>query len=454
MALYLSVLFSVLAAPPVSGEVVHETRVFRAADAMDYDWFGSDVAVGDGIIAIGAPGHSGAFGSRGLPNNGAVYAFDLATGEFRYAYTPEDTWVLSYFGSQLHIENGHLFASAPGDMTNGFSSGAVYVFDAFNGELVRKIVAPDGAAYEYFGWSIDAHDGRVLVGAPSEGANDSGLKPTTPGAAYVFDYLTGELVTKITLDDSELFDEFGRFVSLNDDVAVIGRTTFHRPDIRNQLAHVFDAETGQHLRTLFADGDPLLERRPHAVDIDADHAVVGAVFAENADRPLGAAYVFDVETGELLRTLTRAAADDAEEFGLSVAVSEERVLVGAASFEKIDRVYTYLFDINSGRELARLTPEIPMMHDVFGAWVNLSGAHAVVGAFADSVNGPSAGAAYVFDLSALPSPADLDGDGCVGSSDLAVLVAAWGSAGVADLDGSGVVGDGDVAVLFSAWGCE
>ena len=50
-------------------------------------------------------------------------------------------------------------------------------------------------------------------------------------------------------------------------------------------------------------------------------------------------------------------------------------------------------------------------------------------------------------------PADLDGDGAVGSGDLAALLAAWNmSGGPADLDGSGVVGSGDLAALLAAWG--
>jgi len=51
------------------------------------------------------------------------------------------------------------------------------------------------------------------------------------------------------------------------------------------------------------------------------------------------------------------------------------------------------------------------------------------------------------------SPADLDGSGTVGSGDLGILLAAWGSAGgAADLDGSGLVGSGDLGILLAAWG--
>jgi len=49
--------------------------------------------------------------------------------------------------------------------------------------------------------------------------------------------------------------------------------------------------------------------------------------------------------------------------------------------------------------------------------------------------------------------ADLDGDGSVGSGDLGILLAAWGSSDpAADLDGDGTVGSGDLGILLAAWG--
>jgi len=47
---------------------------------------------------------------------------------------------------------------------------------------------------------------------------------------------------------------------------------------------------------------------------------------------------------------------------------------------------------------------------------------------------------------------DLDGDGTVGGSDLAILLAAWGGVGSADIDGDGLVLAGDLAELLGAWG--
>jgi len=50
------------------------------------------------------------------------------------------------------------------------------------------------------------------------------------------------------------------------------------------------------------------------------------------------------------------------------------------------------------------------------------------------------------------NPADLSGDGSVGTDDLGILLADWGQTGSpADLDGDGVVGSGDLGELLAAW---
>jgi hypothetical protein len=51
------------------------------------------------------------------------------------------------------------------------------------------------------------------------------------------------------------------------------------------------------------------------------------------------------------------------------------------------------------------------------------------------------------------NPADLDGDGSVGSSDLGVLLSAWGACSgcAADIDADGDVGSSDLGILLSNW---
>lgn len=52
-----------------------------------------------------------------------------------------------------------------------------------------------------------------------------------------------------------------------------------------------------------------------------------------------------------------------------------------------------------------------------------------------------------------PNPADVDGDGSVGFSDLLAVLSSWGNTGgAADVDGDGTVGFGDVLAVLSSWG--
>ncbi len=51
------------------------------------------------------------------------------------------------------------------------------------------------------------------------------------------------------------------------------------------------------------------------------------------------------------------------------------------------------------------------------------------------------------------NPFDIDGDGSVGATDLAIVLGAWGETGKlpADVDGSGTVDAGDLAAILGNW---
>ncbi len=50
------------------------------------------------------------------------------------------------------------------------------------------------------------------------------------------------------------------------------------------------------------------------------------------------------------------------------------------------------------------------------------------------------------------NPADLDGDGHVGATDLAILLGKWGQSGQGDINGDGTVNAADLSILLGAWG--
>jgi hypothetical protein len=117
----------------------------------------------------------------------------------------------------------------------------------------------------------------------------------------------------------------------------------------------------------------------------------------------GAAYLFDVTTGQELAKLTSADVPADGGFGTSVAISDNVAVVGAdrdghAGFSSGS---AYLFDVSTHKQLAKLTATDAAAVQYLGESVSISGSHALVG----SAGAAPFGAAYVF--SAVPEPASL-----------------------------------------------
>ena len=108
-----------------------------------------------------------------------------------------------------------------------------------------------------------------------------------------------------------------------------------------------------------------------------------------------------------------------------------------------------------GDQLAKLLPDDGAAADEFGHYsVAINGTTAIVGAPGDDDNGSASGSAYLFDAaSAPPCPWDLNGSGGVGTTDLLLLLAVWGTfpGGPPDFDGGGV-GTSDLLKMLANWG--
>jgi hypothetical protein len=148
-----------------------------------------------------------------------------------------------------------------------------------------------------------------------------------------------------------------------------------------------------------------------------------------------------------------------DQFGISVGISGTTAIAGAIWHDDngLNSGSAYLFDISDPRtpvQIAELLADDGDVSDYFGRAVGISGTTAIVTAYwdDDDDNGVDSGSAYLFDASACP--ADFDGDGNVGASDLAMLLGSWGPcAGCpADFDDDGDVDAADLATLLGNWG--
>jgi len=105
----------------------------------------------------------------------------------------------------------------------GEDSGSAYLykFDPSDSSWVEtKLIASDGAANDYFGYSVSISGDSALVGAYSD--DDNGDRS---GSAYLykFDPLDSSWVeTKLTAPDGAESDYFGSSVSISGNSALVG----------------------------------------------------------------------------------------------------------------------------------------------------------------------------------------------------------------------------------------
>ena len=120
----------------------------------------------------------------------------------------------------------------------------------------------------------------------------------------------------------------------------------------------------------------------------------------------GAAYLFEITNGSLIRAFRNPSPSAGEQFGASVAAAGTDVLVGAPfnSDEARNAGAVYLLDGNTGQLLRTFRKSMPAAGDLFGAAVAALGDTIVIGAPFDDSGAQDAGAVYLFDRMADNQP--------------------------------------------------
>jgi len=364
------------------------TTKIIASDAAASDEFGYSVAVGSGRIVVGAryDDDNGTF-------SGSAYVFDL-NGTQLAKITASDAAAGDFFGWSVAVGSGRIVVGAYADDDNGTTSGSAYIFD-LDGNQIAKITASDGAANDYFGWSVAVGSGSIVVGA--YGDDDNG---TTSGSAYVFD-LDGNQITKITASDGAGGDKFGYSVAVGSGKIVVGAYDNDVNGINSGSAYIFDLDGNQLVKKTASDaaaGDLF----GISVAVGSGRIVVGASFNDDNGSNSGSAYIFDLD-GKQLAKITASDAAASDEFGYSVAVGSGRIVVGAY----LDFIGSaYVFDLD-GNQIAKIIANDPAADDYFGISVAIGSGRIVVGAPRSDDNGSDSGSAYIYTTPRVVTPYDV-----------------------------------------------
>ena len=402
-----------------SGTVWSQQAYLKASNTGVNDLFGNSVAISGDTLVVGAFHEaSNATGVDGDQSNddtgasGAAYVFIRSGSTWsQQAYLKaSNTGNFDEFGKSVTISGDTLVVGAPGERSNAtgvngdqannsaHSSGAAYVFTRSGATWSQQayLKASNTGNFDLLGFSLDISGDTVVVGAHAEKSNATGVggdetdnSLTNAGAAYVFTRSDSTWSQQAYLKASNTGDgdEFGKSIAVDGETLVVGA---HREDSN---------ATG-----------------------------VGGDEANDSAGDSGAAYVFtrSGSTWSQQAYLKASNTDSLDEFGSSVAIDGDALVVGAleeasnatgvdgdeANDSAGGAGAAYLF-IRSGTDWSQqayLKASNTASDDKFGYSVAVAGTTVAVGAhFEDSnatgVDGDQAnsdagasGAVYVFDF--------------------------------------------------------
>ncbi len=391
-----------------------EEQKLPVSESDAEDFFGYCVQLQDNLLVVGAPGESDAYDA------GSAYCFRYAGNQWQL-----DLKLLASdggrgdfgdeLGASLATDGLQVLLSAAGNslgavyryslssltLRSGYAwlnSGDLLDLDTCDGlpgaPVLLAVVGLNGSAYfsplSLGAFDADGHhsfsttlpDGieGIDLSFQSFGFVDQSVdRSNEVGVGFPFNE-----DEKLLPSDGATGDHFAEALAVSGDVAVIGS-----PNDRYFVgsAYVFRSNgtawlQEQHLLV----GDPKhADRFGASVAIDGDVAVIGE---PGDDGPIGsnvgAAFVFRYDGTAWLQQQELAASDASSEdqFGRSVAIQGDLLLVGAsgAGSQSQGAVYVFRFDGTRWNEEQRLTSSDGASIDNFGSVVVMHGSTAAVGA--------------------------------------------------------------------------
>jgi hypothetical protein len=363
-----------------SGTTWSQQQKLVATDGAEDDKFGYSVAISADTVVVGAVADT--IGVR--KSQGSAYVFGQG-GTEQARVIASDGAASDAFGRGVAISGDTVVVGADGDdIGANTDQGSAYVFvrSGATWSQQQKLVATDGVTRDNFGFSVAISGETIVVGAYQD-----------KGAAYVFirSGIIWSQQQKLVPTDGAAGDNFGYSVAISGDTIVVGALGIEvGADVPRGSAYVFvrsGTKWTQQAKLTAFNGDGVAGIG-NSVSINGDTLVIGHpydYFGGNASQ--GSAYVF-VRSGTVWTQQARLTASDGaagDDFGYSVAISGETIVVGAL----LDTVRTttgqgsaYVF-VRSGTvwsEQQKLVASDGTANNGFGNSVAISGSSIVVGA--------------------------------------------------------------------------
>ena len=304
------------------------------------------------------------------------------------------------FGRAVSISGKYAIA---GSLRDNGDRGSAYVFERRAADWAQqaRLTASVPSAGDQFGCSVSISGDNAIVGADRN--NSNGL---WSGAAYIFERSGAVWAQQEMLipSDGRIGDRFGCAVSIDGDYAIAGSYWDDDNGNNSGSAYIFRKGTAgwvQEARLTASDGAKD-DWFGYAVSISGKYAVVGAVLDDDSGPDRGSAYVFKRSGSNWVQQAKLLAADgnDDDEFGGSVCIEGNSVIVGASGSDALGEnagaAYIFVRTGNNWTQQAGLLAADAAVGQNFGNSVSIDGNYAVIGANLDTGMGADSGAAYIF----------------------------------------------------------
>ncbi|MCF7810082.1 T9SS type A sorting domain-containing protein [bacterium] len=396
------ILILIMNAALAAGAFAVDEFKITADDAEAGDQFGISVSI-DGDYAI-----IGAYLNDDNGNNsGSAYIFVRDGEEWtqQQKLTADDAEMGDVFGFSVSISGDYAIIGAYRSDDGGNMSGSAYIFSRDGNEWTQqaKLTANDADTCNYFGYSVFIAGDYAIAGAAGNDENGN-----LSGSAYIFVRDGNEWTQqqKLTADDGEARDQFGWSVSINGDYVIIGAPWSDDAGDGSGSAYVFvcDGDEWTQQQKLTADDAEADEEFGYSVSIDANYVIIGARTDDDNGWESGSAYIFVRDGDEWTQQQKLIAADTAADdyFGMFVSNSGDYTIISAPKNnddgDDSGSIYLFVRDDDEWIEKQKLTASDAASNDWFGSFVSLNGDHVIVGARYNDDNGENYGSAYIYSL--------------------------------------------------------
>ena len=300
------------------------------------------------------------------------------------------------FGVGLAMGERYIGVGSFRDDVSAGHDGRVYLYDRDTGAYVRTVNRTSASINGSFGFSIDFDGDLMLVGSPVDGQAGIG----TPGAGFLFNANTGELITNFYGEIRTPGDRIGHSVALQGPLALLGAPGYDEAAPGAGGVHAYSTELLFQITTLLPDVPIVDEGFGASLAIDGNYIVVGAPHSRNSATQTGSVYVYDVTTGVQLHRIVPPGSSPGDTVGASVDIDNGVIAIGAPSYTRPGLgssgiVYTY--NAASGTLIDTYSPPMPSVLGQFGTSVAIDGDRLVVGSSFAFGGSSSPGRVHVFE---------------------------------------------------------